>query len=189
MEKTYDTLYVNNRWEWRAWLESNFRTQKEIWLIFPKVSSGKKRLTYNDAVEEALCFGWIDSTVKSYDEQSSIQRFTPRKPKSTYSQSNKERIRQLYEQNLLHPSIVDSVRFIISEIFIFPSDIIEALKKDPVVWANYNNFSASYQRIRIAYIDGARNRPNEFAKRLRNFIEKTKLNKIIDGYGGINQYY
>ena len=63
------TLYVFTRDEWRKWLESNFHKQIEIWLIFPKKSSGKPRISYNDAVEEALSFGWIDSTVKNLDEQ------------------------------------------------------------------------------------------------------------------------
>ncbi len=61
------TLYVNNRNEWRGWLASNFDKEKEIWLLYPAKNSGKKRIEYNDAVEEALSFGWIDSTVKRND--------------------------------------------------------------------------------------------------------------------------
>ena len=70
------TLYVTNRKNWRAWLEKNFESEAEIWLVYPKKSSGKERILYNDAVEEALCFGWIDSIVKSMDEDHSVQRFS-----------------------------------------------------------------------------------------------------------------
>ena len=87
-----------------------------------------------------------------------------------------------------HPSILESAKRILNENFIFPSDIIKALKRDKLAWKNYNAFSDLYKRIRVAYIDGARHRPEEFEKRLRNFIEKTRENKRI-GFGGIEKYY
>ncbi len=182
------TLYVTNRKDWRAWLEINFDKEKEIWLVYPNKSSGRPRILYNDAVEEALCFGWIDSTVQSINEESSAQRFSPRNPKSGYSQSNKERLKWLFQENLLHPSMRDTAIKIIAEEFVFPPDIIRAIKNDRVAWKNYQRFSPSYQRIRIAYIDSARNRPEEFQKRLKNFIEKTRENTQI-GFGGIEKYY
>ena len=183
-----ETLYIINRKDWRKWLEKNYEIKKEIWLIYPKKSSGKKRILYNDAVEEALCFGWIDSMVKSLDEENNIQRFSPRNPKSSYSQANKERIKWLLQQGLIHTSILGAAKSITLEKFVFPQDIIEAIKKDKVAWENYNKFSDSYKRIRIAYIDVARKRPDEFQKRLKNFIEKTRKNKQI-GFGGIEKYY
>lgn len=181
-------LYVTDREDWRAWLERNYGTEKEIWLVYPKKSSGKPRILYNDAVEEALCFGWIDSRVKTFDTVSSIQRFSPRNPKSSFSQSNKERLAWLLEHNMLLPSMVPTARKVLTEKFVFPSDIILAIKSDKVAWRNYRKFSPSYRRIRIAYIDGARKRPGEFKKRLANFIKSTKENKRI-GFGGIEKYY
>ena len=183
-----ETLYVTNRDDWRAWLEKNFDREKEIWLIFPHKSSGKSRISYNDAVEEALCFGWIDSIVKKFDEESSAQRFSPRNPKSSFSQPNKERLRWLVKEKRLHPSMVDLVNKVLQEKYLFPPDIINAIKTDKEVWKNYQKFSPGYRRIRIAYIDAARKRPEEFAKRLENFIEKTRQNKQI-GFGGIEKYY
>ncbi|MCC7573931.1 MAG: YdeI/OmpD-associated family protein [Candidatus Methanofastidiosum sp.] len=182
------TLYVTKREEWRSWLENNFDKEKEIWLVFPKKSSVKPRILYNDAVEEALCFGWIDSIVKTLDGDNSIQRFTPRNPKSSYSQTNKERLKWLFEKNMIHPSMQSIVKEILKEDFIFPRDIIETIKSDDITWKNYQKFSPAYKRIRIAYIDAARNRPEEFEKRLKNFIEKTKENKQI-GFGGVEKYY
>ncbi|UCF83808.1 MAG: YdeI/OmpD-associated family protein [Desulfobacteraceae bacterium] len=182
------TLYPTQREEWRDWLQRNFTKATEIWLVFPNKASGKPRLSYNDAVEEALCFGWIDSTIKKYNTESSAQRFSPRNPKSGYSQPNKERLRWLMKENKLHPSLKTTVEQVLKEPFIFPPDILEAIKKDPEVWKNYQCFSPAYQRIRIAYIEAARKRPEEFKKRLYNFIEKTRKNKQI-GFGGIEKYY
>jgi uncharacterized protein YdeI (YjbR/CyaY-like superfamily) len=180
--------YFQTRAAWRSWLRDNFQTQKEIWLVLPKKSSGKTRIEYNDAVEEALCFGWIDSTVRSLDEKNTIQRFSRRKPGSTYSQANIERLKWLYHNKLIHPTLVDTIKQVIRKEFIFPNDILREIKQDPAAWDNYNNFPDAYKRIRVAFIDGARKRPQEFKKRLAYFIKKTRENKMV-GYGGINKYY
>jgi uncharacterized protein YdeI (YjbR/CyaY-like superfamily) len=183
------TLNIKTRAEWRNWLEQNFNTEKEVWLVYAKKSTGEQRIQYNDAVEEALCFGWIDSINKTFDEAHTMQRFTPRLAKSSYSQPNKERLKWLVENNLIHPLFLESVQKIISKEYVFPLDILEEIKKNETVWNNYINFSAPYQRIRIAYIESARKRPDEFTKRLANFIQKTQDNKQIAGFGGIDKYY
>lgn len=181
-------LYITNRKDWREWLKKNFNREKEIWLIYPKKSSGKERISYNDAVEEALCFGWIDSTVKTMDENHGMQRFTPRNAKSNFSQLNKERIRFLLEEKLVHPSILEKAKEVMSEKFVFSKDIIDEIKKNKMAWKNYQKFSNAYKRIRIAYIDMARKRPDEFKKRLENFIKKSAENKEI-GMQGTKKYY
>ena len=181
--------YFKDRGDWRKWLTDNFDTANEIWFVFPNKLSGKKGILYNDAVEEALCFDWIDSTIKSLDEEHKIQRFTPRNPKSTYSQANKERLKWLLENKMIHPGFEDKIQTVLSEPFIFPNDIIDKLKENKIVWTNYQQFSDSYKRIRIAYIEAARTRPEEFEKRLNHFISKTKENKTITGFGGIEKYY
>lgn len=181
--------YFPTRSKWRKWLSENFEAAGGIWLVFPKKSSGKKTISYNDAVEEALCFGWIDSTVKSLDEERKIQRFTPRKPKSSYSQANKERLKWLLEKGMVHPKLEKEIQKVVTLPFRFPGDIIKKIKADKNAWKNYQQFSDSYRRIRIAYIDGARKRPEEFRKRLNNFINKTKENKQVAGFGGIEKYY
>jgi uncharacterized protein YdeI (YjbR/CyaY-like superfamily) len=189
MEDERLSVYFSKRSEWRNWLRDNFDKENEVWLIIPKKSSGKKRIPYNDTVEEALCFGWIDSTVKTLDNDHTMQRFTPRKPRSSYSQANKERLRWIADKNMIHPDIKKEVDRVLSEIFVFPNDILDAIMKDKTAWDNFQNFSDSYKRIRIAYIDSARNRPEEFNKRLRNLIEKTRAKKLVSGYGGIDKYY
>lgn len=186
--KLGETLYVKNRIEWRSWLEKNIDKKKEIWLIYPHKSAGKPRISYNDAVEEALSFGWIDSTVKRFDEKASAQRFSPRNPRSPFSQANKERLRWLLENDKLHPKMKDLAKKVGSEKFVYPTDIIKALKHDKAAWQNYRKFSPSYRRIRVAYIDAARKRPEEFKRRLAYFIKMTRQNKQI-GFGGIEKHY
>ena len=181
--------YFENREDWRKWLTENFDTANEIWFVFPNKTSGKKGVTYNDAVEEALCFEWIDSTIKSLDKEHKIQHFTPRNPKSTYSQANKERLRWLMENRMIHPKFEDKIRKVLSEPFLFPNDIMDKLREDKGLWQIYQRFSDAYKRFRIAYIEAARKRPEEFERRLHNFIDKTKDNKRITGFGGIDKYY
>ena len=184
-----ETKYFTSRQEWRRWLENNFETRDDIWLEYPKKETGKKRILYNDSVEEALCFGWIDTTIKSLNKETSIQRFCKRRKNSTYSQPNKERLKWLLGNNLVHKSVVKHVEKIANEEFVFPGDIIEKLKADKNTWENYQKMSEPYKRIRVAYIESARKRPEEFEKRLNNFISKTKENKMIKGFGGIEKYY
>ena len=184
-----NTVYFHKREDWRNWLSDNFDKESEVWFTFPTVASGEIGVSYNDAVEEALCFGWIDGVAGSLDEKHNLRRFTPRRKGSSYSRLNIERLIYLDSEGLIHPSIQKEVKEVIGVPFVFPKDIIAALKKDKVVWINYQAFKDSYKRIRVAYIDSARNRPEEFQKRLHNFIEKTKENKIITGYGGTDKYY
>ena len=89
------TLYVKDRRQWRAWLARHHKTAPEIWLIYYKKHSGRPRIPYSDAVEEALCYGWIDSITKPVDEDRWAQRFSPRRPSSRLSEMNRERVRRL----------------------------------------------------------------------------------------------
>lgn len=184
-----EIFYTSERCEWRSYLADRFETSKEIWFVFPTKASGEKALSYNDAVEEALCFGWIDGRAGTLDEMHQLRRFTPRRKGSGYSQPNIERLIWLDARGLIHPKIRESVLPVINAPFEFPPDIIEILKQDSTVWENYKKFSDSYRRIRIAYIEAARKRPEEFRKRLNSFIEKTRQGKLIKGYGGIEKYY
>lgn len=182
------TLYVTDRKTWRDWLKKNYKTEPEIWLIFPKKATGEPRIEYNDAVEEALCFGWIDSIMKKLDDDHSAQRFSPRKAKTNYSQPNIERLRTLVTQKKVIKEVADTLDDILKAEFIFPPDIVKAIQADKEAWKNYQRFSEPYKRIRIAFIETARKRPEEFKKRLRHFIEMTAQNKTF-GFGGIEKHY
>lgn len=156
--------------------------------MYYKKHTGKPRISYDDAVEEALCFGWIDSTVKSIDEGRFAQRFSFRNPKSPYSQANKERLKELVKQGKVVDEVLATIGDLAGEQFEMPPDIIQAIKTNKEAWKNFQRLSRPYIRIRIAFIDGARNRPQEFNKRLRYFIEMTEKNKQF-GFGGIEKYY
>lgn len=184
-----ESIYFIDRLDWRKWLETNFEIKDEIWLEYPKVETGRERISYNDAVEEALCFGWIDTTVKSLNKETTIQRFCKRRNHSIYSQANKERLKWLIEKGMVHKSVIEDIEKVVNEKFVFPNDILSEIKMDKLAWNNYQKFSESYKRIRIAYIESARKRPEEFKKRLNNFITKTKENIMIKGFGGIEKYY
>ena len=180
---------TGDRQQWRAWLQAHFETAQEVWFVLPLQAAGEKSLSYNDAVEEALCFGWIDSTNRKLDELHCIRRFTPRKPGSAYSRPNVERLIWLDARGLIHPKVREQVLPVIEAAFVFPEDILNVLRQDEIAWANYQRFSEPYKRIRVAYIDAARQRPEEFQKRLNSFLDRTRKGKLIRGYGGIEKYY
>jgi uncharacterized protein YdeI (YjbR/CyaY-like superfamily) len=186
--KITKTLYITDRKAWRNWLKKHYKVEKEIWLVYPKKATGEPRIAYNDAVEEALCFGWIDSLVKKLDEGHTVQRFSPRKLGAKYSQANVERLRALAAHKKVIKEVAETLGDILNEEFVIPPDILKAIKVNGQAWKNFQKFSDSYKRIRIAFIDGARNRPKEFQKRLRYFIEMTEKNKVF-GFGGIEKHY
>jgi uncharacterized protein YdeI (YjbR/CyaY-like superfamily) len=186
--KVTKTLHVTNRKDWRKWLREHYKTEKEIWLVYYKKETGKPRIVYNDAVEEALCFGWIDSTVKSLDEERTAQRFSPRKPNSQYSPANKERLKNLVKQRKVIKAVRETLGNISEEKLEIPRDILKAIKANKDAWKHFQKFSDAYKRIRIGFIDGARKRPAEFNKRLRYFIRMTEKNKQY-GFGGIEKHY
>ena len=129
-----DTFCTSERTAWRKYLTDHFETASEIWFIFPDKKSGEESLSYNDAVEEALCFGWIDSTNRRLDELHCIRRFSPRKKGSTYSRPNIERLIWLDAHGLIHPKIRESVLSVIEKPFVFPEDILNVLRQDDIVW-------------------------------------------------------
>lgn len=183
-----ELLRAVTRSQWRGWLRKHYRTQAEVWLVFAKKHTGKPRLSYNDAVEEALCFGWIDSTVRSLDADSFAQRFSVRRPRSSYSQANIERLRYLVRQGKVAPDVLEKLPDLSRPHFAVPPDILKAIRADRKAWRSFRTFSEAYVRIRIAYIDGARGRPAEFKKRLDHFIRKTAAGKQF-GFGGIEKHY
>lgn len=182
-----NTFYTADRAEWRQWLAENYKTAEEIWLINPRKDSGLPRIPYNQAVEEALCFGWIDSINKRLEDDQTAQRYTPRRPKSNYSQTNRERLRRLVAEGKVMPEFLEEINTILAEPFYFPADIKAALQANEQAWTNFQRYAPAYQRIRIAYVDWARKRPAEFEKRLNNLLKKTEQNKQF-GFG-IKDFY
>jgi uncharacterized protein YdeI (YjbR/CyaY-like superfamily) len=179
------TLYVTNRRQWRTWLARHHKTASEIWLIYYKKHSGKPRIPYNDAVEEALCYGWIDSLTKPMDEYRWAQRFSPRRPSSRLSEMNRERVRRLIAARRMTKAGLERIAHVFDHKkdtkrnlkWRIPPDILMAIKRDRRTWQHFRTFSESYKRIRVGWIDAARRRPEAFRQRLRHFLKMTALNK------------
>ena len=174
-------LEVAERAEWRQWLIDHHATASEIWLVSYDTASGRPRIPYLDTVEEALCFGWIDGIAKRLDAQRTAQRFTPRRPKSNWTELNKERARRLIANGLMTEAGQAKLPDLSPEAFRISADIVAALQADPLVWENFQRFPALYQRIRISYIEETRKQPQVFQQRLDNFLYKTRQNKMFGG--------
>lgn len=183
--KVGKTFYARNRREWRAWLVRHHRTAAEVWLIYYKKHSGKPRIPYNHAVEEALCYGWIDSILKPVDGDRYAQRFSPRRRTSRLSAMNLERVRRLIALGKMTRAGLDKLKHVFDHKsdkekkheWEVPRDILARLKRDKVVWRYFRRFPESYKRIRIGWIAAARHRPPVFKQRLKFFLEMTARNK------------
>ena len=105
-----ERYYAKNRREWHQWLSENHETSPGVWLIYHKKNSDKTSVEYEEAVEEALSFGWIDSKVNALDEKRYMQVFTPRKPGSTWSKINKDRVSKLIKMGLMHPAGLEKIK-------------------------------------------------------------------------------
>lgn len=173
--KRIETLDVRNRREWRAWLKKHHDSLTEIWLVFHKRHTGKKTLSYDDAVEEALCYGWIDSILRRLDDDRYARKFTPRKAESRWSTINRRRYTDLKSRGLLEaPGLEraptkrsgDAPRPSVSKL---PSYIEKALKARPRAWKNFKELAPSYRRAYIGWIDSAK-RQETREKRLREAL-------------------
>jgi uncharacterized protein YdeI (YjbR/CyaY-like superfamily) len=182
-----NALLFENKKEWRNWLENNHNKLKEIWLIHYKKSSNKKSINHYDAVEEALCFGWIDSTLKKIDEEMYILRYTPRKKKSVWSKINKETAEKMILSGKMTESGLEKINLAkkyglwktaytnkVKEKL--PSDLKQALYSDKTAWNNFQNFANSYRNMYIGWIKNAKTDITR-KKRISEVVKRSKENK------------
>ncbi len=171
-------LDITDRADFRIWLIANHRTEKECWIA---VKRGKTppndALWYLDAVEEALCFGWIDSTVKNVDGVT-LQRFGPRTKGGKWTELNKERCRRLERLGLMTDSGRDACPDLDAGFVIKPG-IIAAFKVHPAAWQNFQTFPSLYQRVRIDNIQRVASNPELFKSRLTKLIEASERGEMI----------
>ena len=171
----HNLLDAKSRAELREWLLQNHKTEKECWVVVKRGRpTDDNTFWYIDAVEEALCFGWIDSTTKKIADNVTAQKLCPRKPRSNWSELNKERCRRMERLGLM----TDAGRAVLPDMspdgFIIDKDILQRLQSDPVVWNNLCQFPDLYKRIRIDTIQIKKNQPELFESRLNKFIENTR---------------
>lgn len=165
-EDKLESFQAASRQEWRKWLEENHDKSIGIWLIYYKVKSGKPSVKYSEAVKEALCFGWIDSKVKSLDEESYKQIFTPRKLKSVWSKLNKQYIEELLEQGLMTEfgiAKIDAAKENGSwtsldaiEALIIPTDLMQALELNEIAKTNFQAFSNTSKKNILLWVNSAK---------------------------------
>jgi uncharacterized protein YdeI (YjbR/CyaY-like superfamily) len=160
----HETIYIPERNEWRKWLEDYGDTIDEIWLIFYKKHTGKPSLAYNDAVEEALCFGWIDSLIKRVDDEIYIQKFTPRKPRSTWSVSNVKRVKKLVAEGKMTEKGMELYTYAKekgilpddsqekNKVLFIPDYVHEALEDNPIAKSHFQQLAPSYKRHYVGWI-------------------------------------
>jgi len=151
-----------DRAEWRAWLAANHRTSTGVWLVTWKRRTGRPTVAYEDAVEEALCYGWIDGVLHSIDEEKSEEWFAPRRPKSTWARSNKERVARLEAAGLMAPAGLEAVALARSngswesldliDALVMPDDLAAALAAVPGAREHFDGHSASNRRAALAWV-------------------------------------
>jgi uncharacterized protein YdeI (YjbR/CyaY-like superfamily) len=185
-EEQLESVYASDRQEWREWLAKNHLTSPGVWLIYYKVKSGKSSVKYSEAVKEALCFGWIDSKVKSLNEDRYQQIFTPRKPKSVWSKLNKQYIEELIAQGLMTEvgftkiaaakqdgswNSLDAI-----EALTIPMDLQQALAANSSANLNFAAFSNSLKKNILFWIESAK-RPETRLKRIEQTVISAAQNK------------
>jgi uncharacterized protein YdeI (YjbR/CyaY-like superfamily) len=178
------TVIAADRAEWRRWLAKNFARCDEIWLVFYKKAVGKPSVSYDHAVEEALCFGWIDGMKKKLDEECYAFRFTPRKPKSPWSKSNLQRAERLISDGRMMQAglkAYDSgrVREVPPLPAELPKELEERFRKQRAAWANYEKFPPGYRRTTAGWVSSAKKEETRI-KRLGKLMDFSARNERIE---------
>lgn len=181
----HEYLYFKNTQEWRLWLHDNHLSVTKAYLIFYKVGCGIESMRWEEAVQVAICYGWIDSTVKKLDENRRRQMFTPRKDKSVWSKLNKTYIEKLIADNLMHESGLRKIAIAkqngsweaLDEVenHVIPEDFALAFEQNPMAFQNYNSFSPSYRKSYLYWLNQAK-RAETRANRITEIISLCEQN-------------
>lgn len=161
-----DVIFFDTPADFRAWLEANHETAKELWVGFRKKSTGLPSMTWTESVEEALCFGWIDGIRKSLGDESYTIRFTPRKPDSIWSTVNINHVQRLIEQGRMRPAGLaafekrqdhrSGVYTFEKEVVELSSDLEVRFRANPAAWDYFQSQPASYRRTMIGWVTSAK---------------------------------
>jgi uncharacterized protein YdeI (YjbR/CyaY-like superfamily) len=183
--KEKELLYFKNAAEWREWLHENHNISKGVELVFYKVSSDFESMRWEEAVQVAICYGWIDSTARRIDENKRRQTFTPRKDKSVWSKLNKTYIERLISENLMHESGLNKINIAKKngswesldavENHEIPTDLERAFAKNKTAFDNYQNFSPSYRKSYLYWLNQAKREETRKA-RIEEIIRLCQLN-------------
>jgi uncharacterized protein YdeI (YjbR/CyaY-like superfamily) len=179
--------YFKSRHLWRKWLEKNHGKKKEVWLVYFKKHTGKPSVSHAEAVEEALCFGWIDSRVNRIDEERFVQKYTPRKPKSLWSLINKRAAERMIAEGKMTSAGMKEIEkakkdgrwsraYTSRKRMRMPQDLRKALMSNKMAWKNFSNFANSYQNMYIGWVMDAK-RDETRLKRIKEVVKRSARNK------------
>ncbi|MBI5537333.1 MAG: YdeI/OmpD-associated family protein [Deltaproteobacteria bacterium] len=183
------TFFARDRAAWRRWLRANHGSKPEIWLIFFKKHVDKPCVSYDEAVEEALCFGWIDGTSHRVDDEKYAQRFSPRKLRSAWSPSNRQRVQSMIEQGLMTDAGLAAIEAAKksgawdkadwraqADQLKMPEDLHAALSRNKKARENFEAFAPSYRKLYLAWLLAAK-REETRSKRVRIIVQRAADNK------------
>jgi uncharacterized protein YdeI (YjbR/CyaY-like superfamily) len=178
-----------NRRQWRKWLEENHEKSRGIWFVYYKKATGKSRVSYDEAIEEALCFGWIDSVTRKFDDERSKLLFTPRKPKSVWSKLNKERVEKLIEKNLMTEIGLAKIEAAkrdgswnaldASDNLEIPADLAKKFERNKTAARNFAEFSDSVKKSILFWVGSAK-RDETQAARIEKTVAMAAQNKRVN---------
>ena len=182
----FEQVYPPTRADWRAWLAANHATSPGVWVMRYKVSAKQPTITYDELVEEALCFGWIDSLPRKLDDERHLLLLTPRKPKSVWSKVNKERLERLSAANLIEPAGLKAIEIAKangswsaideSENLIVPPDLAAALEQNAAASSFFYGLANTYKKGILQWILSAK-RPETRQKRIEETVAKAAIGK------------
>lgn len=181
-----EVFYPRRRSQWRKWLERHHAKKGEVWVQRYRKETGKPGITYDELVEECVCFGWIDGVVKKFDAESTVQRITPRRKKGSFlSELNRQRIWKMQRLGLMTEAGLTAISDQIGspdDDWEIPDWIERELKSDREVWRRFNEFPPFYRRLKIGWIAETLNGGNAAAgevaqRRLAHLVKMTALGK------------
>jgi uncharacterized protein YdeI (YjbR/CyaY-like superfamily) len=175
--------------KWREWLEKNHGTPAGVWLRFYKKNSNKKTVTYAEALDEALCFGWIDGQMKTYDEESYLQKFTPRRARSMWSKRNRDHVARLIKEKRMAPPGLREIAaakkdgrwdaaYVSPKDMAVPEDFLTALKRDKKAYAFFKTLNQA-NRYAIAWRLQTATKPETRERRMKKLLETLSAGKRL----------
>ena len=181
--KTLKTLDVQTLEQWRRWLTDHHDSESEVWIVFHKRHTGRPSIAYEDALDEALCFGWVDSLIKRLDDARYARKFTPRKPDSKWSAVNRKHYARLKASGRLKPpglnrAPTDRSYDAPRPPSMIPGYIQKALQRSPTAWRNFESLAPSYRRNYIGWIDSAKRQETKM-RRLQESIQLLAAGKRL----------
>ena len=181
--KTFKTLDAQTLEQWRRWLAEHHDSESEVWLVFNKRHTGRPSIAYQDALDEALCVGWVDSLVKRLDDVRYARKFTPRKLDSKWSALNRKHYARLKASGRLKPAGLDRAPTdrgydAPPSPSTIPEYIQKALLRKPIAWRNFESLAPSYRRNYIGWIDSAKQQETKM-RRLQEAISMLAAGKRL----------